>query len=273
MTKSQLKDFLLERYSDGSKHSVYQNIPSFIELKLKLNPKLDNLWRSDIPRWDLLQDFFSENEIQSVADVGANTGYFSFNFANTFPQLSVSAFELNPNHVDFIKKLSDYFEIRNVKGFCDKLTLENASAFPEHDLILYMNIAHHIGHDFNKEVSTKENIQQSIIDIVSQLSKKCKWLVYQMGYNWGGDKTKPIIDLNDDVKKYRWTKEIFDKSGFEIALTAIATRVGDSMEYCDLNIDVSDEALQEQLDELNVSNNSEFFRRPFFVLQSKETGV
>ena len=270
MTKTELKNFLLERYNDGSKHSIYQNIPSFIEAELQLNPKLDNLWRSDTPRWNLLKDFFRENPFSNVADVGANTGYFSFNFAREFPGSKVTALELNENHADFIKKLADYFEVRNVQSKCEKITLENVKNFPVHDVILYMNIAHHIGHDFNPEVSNKNTLDKDITSILSGLSKKCTWMVFQMGYNWGGNKQKPIIELNDDLKKFSWTKDIFDNSGFEVAQTSIATKVGEVMEYREIDIAVSDEQLQQQLNDLKVEENSEFFRRPFFILRSKK---
>lgn len=272
MTKTELKSFLLERYNDGSKHSIYQNIPSFIEAELQLNPKLDNLWRSDTPRWDCLKEFFKENPFSNVADVGANTGYFSFNFAKEFPVSKVTALELNENHADFIKKLADYFEVRNVHSKCAKITLENVKNFPVHDIILYMNIAHHIGHDFNPEVADKNTINKDIENILSGLSKKCTWMVFQMGYNWGGDKQKPIIDLNDDLKKIRWTKKLFDNSGFDVLRAYMATRNGEAMEYKSININEPDEKLQARLNELKIQQNSEFFRRPFFILRTQGRG-
>lgn len=272
-----LKTKLSKYYNDDSKHSRYQNIPDFVKEETGYEEELIPLWRSDIPRYHYLLEVLKELDFKTLADVGANTGYFSISLANKMPSKNITAVELNPNHLDFISIIQDHYKMANLSTANQALDIGNVDTFDQVDALLYFNVIHHAGSDYDAAVvPSLEVYEDYCIDFMHRLSKRVKYIFFQMGSNWGGNKKTPIIPLDDDAGKYLFIQRIMEKAGWNIERVAYA-KIADSKdryEYFEhdeefLNNLSNRTYLEKELDAEVLKTQSEFFRRPIFVCQSK----
>jgi hypothetical protein len=253
-------------YLDDSKHSHYQNVPEFLRDQIDISEYLTPTWRDDRCRLELISQYYSFNQIKTLSDIGANTGYFSLSLAKLHPGLQINAIEGNKNHVDFIRLVSEYAGIKNLKitqAFYD--TSMNRSAFAA-ELVLYFNVLHHLGADHQKEWINLANFESEAIKCLRVIAKNCKCMAFQMGFNWGGNKEFPIISLEDDNGKIRYLERIMTAAGFRIdafGLPLLNTKK-DGFFYVSYPFsEASSNAKYEKLlKHHNVVGISEFFRRP-----------
>src|SRR5690606_37727965 len=139
-------------YADSSKHSVYQNVPDFVSAELGYTEAIDEGWRGDRQRLAFLAECRTPADGETWLDFGANTGFFTLSLAHEFPQTAFLAVEANPNHARFIEKVANYFEMRNVEVIQQAVGLRELPALPGTDFMLHLNVLHHAGHDFDKEL-------------------------------------------------------------------------------------------------------------------------
>ncbi len=275
-----LRNELRQLYADGSKHSVYQNVPAFVSEALGYSEKIDELWRGDTARYQYLVSHLDWGG-QAVVDVGANTGFFALSLAHRHRDARVTAVEGNPNHASFIRRIAALFEMSNVAVRCAYADYAGSLLLPECDTMLLLNIVHHAGVDFDVGmVAEPPALADYAVEYLGRIKMRTRRVVFQMGYNWGGNKQKPIVPLAQDARKIVYTGRLFRACGWTIRSVAVAqpTEQPPYRAYDDLPRTVV-ETLNESRDEATclavvgdvlhgrLPELSEFYRRPLFVCE------
>lgn len=271
-------------YAGGNKHDNYQNLPAFVQDELGFNVVIDENWRGDTARYDFFLKELNFNPNETVIDVGANTGFFSLSLANKYPQTKFIAFELNNLHVNFIREIATYFKMANMTAERLSVDFEGVQKIVNCDCILHFNVLHHAGVDFDKGmIKDLDDYFEYAVKYLTVLSEKSNKMVFQMGYNWGGNKLQPIVALQDDVEKLLYSLRLFKTAGWEIKEIAHCNRINNILGYYKMPADILNGLLQstsnlskkptEDLVNYVASKNpaelSEFYRRPIFILETK----
>jgi SAM-dependent methyltransferase len=276
-----LREELEQLYFDSSKHAVYQSLPEFVEKALGLTIQLNHNWRSDKPRYDYLIQKISF-EGTRVVDIGANTGYFALCLAQAYGA-SVTAYEANPNHARIIARIAGEFDLPNVSVKAEGLGLDELDALAPCDVVLFSNVAHHAGHDFDRDkVPSREALKDHLVAYLTGLSTKAKFLFFQMGFNWGGNKQMPIVPVGDNAEKLRYAADAFERSGWSIRSAALGYKNGETISFVDVDWariveGVDERAPGDSLADLvrqgiSQEGMSEFYRRPLFICERKGRG-
>jgi len=212
-----LVERLRRLYHDQSKHSIYQSVPAFVARALGYQEEIHSLWRSDAPRYDYLAARLDLPAGASVADIGANTGFFTLNLAQARPGWRIAAYELNPRHAEFIRLTAEAFGLSGVEvrvQSCDLAGLERLSVF---DAVLLLNVVHHAGFDFDPTVPD-DNVAFTdyAVAYLRRLRAHGRRLVFQIGSNRGGDKSRPLFPRDDDRTRLAWTAQLLHAAGWRI---------------------------------------------------------
>ncbi len=276
-----LKDRLQALYHDDTKHANYQNIPAFVREAMGYSESIDEGWRGDSARYHLILDELRIGPNQVIGDVGANTGFFTLSLAHANPRARFVAYETNPNHVDFVRLIVDAFEMTNVSVLPTAIDLAGIDDLPQHDVLLHLNVLHHAGHDFDRAlVDSTQDFAGYAATYLSKLRHRTATLVFQMGSNWGGDKTTPIVPVRDDCGKIMLTQRLFAEAGWRVTSIAMATHQDDVVVYRRLPAELLEviernsaateiPRLTAFVDDLDLDRfPGEFYRRPIFFCQA-----
>lgn len=278
-------DRLKSLYAAGNKHDNYQNLPLFVQEQLGFNVQIDENWRGDTARFNFFQSEMNFKPGETVLDVGANTGFFTLSLAHRFPGSKFIACEMNPDHVAFIREIADHFNMKNVDAQVMSVDMKGIGEIPESDYMLHFNVLHHAGVDFDKGmVSDEKNFRSYAVNYLSALRKKTKNMVFQMGYNWGGNKLKHIIPLQEDITKHTFTIGLFHSSGWKVHDVALCSRKEGVLRYSKMPASILEHLTAaasgaEKINDQTISyiagmepeSLSEFYRRPVFIV-SEENG-
>lgn len=197
-----LKDELHRLYSDASKHSIYQNIPDFVSIELGYTEPIDEAWRGDRPRLAYLLSKRIPAPGEKWVDFGANTGFFTLSLARQYPKTTFIAVEANPNHVRFIDSVAHHFHLNNVETLHRAIGVSDLDNLPQCDFLLHLNVLHHAGHDFDINfVKNKHQFSQYAQVYLNRLHVRALGMLFQIGNNWGGDKSQPLVDMQDDARR------------------------------------------------------------------------
>jgi hypothetical protein len=238
-----------------SKHSQYQALPD------SLKPVLEGAGVEAKGRYEneRLRYILGRIDIKgrSVADIGGNTGFFTFESAGAGAR-SVHYYDGNREHADFVKLAVAHL------GLKDKITVSNEyldfekAGAEKYSVMLLLNVLHHVGDDFGDRAMTMENAKRSIIEKLNRLRDSADVLVFQLGFNWKGDVRRCLFE--DGTKKEMMDFIRYGTAGcWEILYTGIAVKKGGAVEYEDLN-------------EANIARDNsmgEFLNRPLFIMRSK----
>jgi SAM-dependent methyltransferase len=171
-----------------SKHSQYQEIHSSLNniISEKAGQK-----RKEKLRADYFQKIVNFND-KTVLDIGANSGFFVFSSIESGAR-KVTAYEPNSNHADFIlqarelTKKSEKIEVIN--NYFD-FSQEAEIVF---DIILCLNVLHHIGDDYGDKSISQENAKNAISNQIKKLATFGDYCFFQLGFNWKGDIAQPLF--------------------------------------------------------------------------------
>ena len=271
-----LKDELRRLYSARSKHSAYQNIPDFVSEALGYSEQIDEGWRGDRPRLEWILDKRTPGNGERWVDFGANTGFFTLSLARQYPQAEFVAVEANPDHAQFIARIADCFELQNVNVIDRAIGLDDLATLPRCDLLLHLNVLHHAGHDFDQQkVRSTDQFPGYARRYLSALKGSADAIVFQIGSNWGGDKTLPLVPADDDIQKLRVFSEWLHAAGWNQVSTACARHL-DRICYDDIaqavvaalssGEQLGDARLAQALSAFDLASfPGEFYRRPLFL--------
>jgi len=250
------KDELIRFYSNRSKHSNYQVLPRSLKALIGEN-EVQTKSRSEAERLRYILDKVDVKG-KTVLDIGANTGYFSFELLDA-GAARVTCYEGNKEHAEFLMLAAKAIGRQDDMRVYDEYYLFDNE--DEYDVILLLNILHHFGDDYGDQSVAKEKAMSEMLDQLNKLSRNSRTVIFQLGFNWHGDPGKPLF--KDGTKQ-----EVIDfiklgvNDSFDVASIGIAVRRGDSIEYEDLNDD-------------NIKRDDslgEFLNRPIFILKSKRYG-
>ncbi len=215
-------------YFDGSKHASYQNVPTFVEEALGFQVSIDEGWRSDKPRYRYLLEHCPLRPGEHVVDIGANTGYFSLSLAQRFTNCQFTAYELHPQHVEFMRLVRCAFQLYNLDIDPKPVEVEDAHQLPRYDLVLFMNVLHHLGCDFDVDVGrNNDNFRHTAVTLLSGLRQAGNRMLFQMGTNRGGDKSNPIVDARDEPRKLAFLTGLLQTAGWTVDHIAFAQQLPD----------------------------------------------
>ena len=245
---------LKKLYTTSSKHSNYQMLSTRVR-ELIGAEDLNINSRYEKERLDYIASNVEING-KHVLDIGGNTGYFTFEVID-FGAKEVNYYEGNKVHADFVKKVVDLTDLNNKVKVSEEYYLFDKYE-QRYDVALLLNVIHHLGDDFGNEddVSAAKIL---MLKSINQMSAVSKYLVFQMGYNWCGDRTKCLFENGTK-------REMIDfivngtKEEWEVVKIGIAVGTKENIHYEDLN-------------DINIKREDsvgEFLNRPIFIMRSKK---
>ena len=253
----QLKSFLALK----AKHSQYQKLPKIAEQYSVTQDYGSNyINRYEQERLNAICRAIDFSKVKKVLDIGGNTGYFSFELASRYPELSSLVVEGNEDHVGFIRLLAKIsgLKVRAVNRYFEFNSI-NSNLFPA-DVTLLFNVIHHLGDDFGDKNLTVEDAKLRMLDCINYLSGNTNLLVLQFGYCWKGTRDYGLF-------KNGTKKEMIDfiKSGTEGYWDIVGIYVAEK------DVELED-ITYSKLNDKNIKRDDsigEFCNRPIFILRSK----
>jgi hypothetical protein len=246
---------LTELYHKTSKHSNYQTLaPALASLLNTQSFQIKS--RHEEARWSYIQqhvDFLGK----TIADIGGNTGFFSFRSLDEGARL-VDYYEGNAAHAVFVElaaQLPQYQYLVNINSHYIDLEREQLTQMV--DILLLLNVLHHIGDDYGDQIFNPEKALDHIKKVLCQLVYHTDYLVFQLGFNWKGDIKHPLFLNGTKSELIAFIKEATNGI-WNIEKIGVAVKKNNVVEYRDLN--KSNITRQDEL--------GEFLNRPLFILRS-----
>lgn len=251
-----LKDELIKDYSNRSKHSNYQVLPTRLK-GLIGNDEIETRTRHERERLDYMKKHV-DFEGKTVLDIGGNTGYFSFEIIDCGAK-SAHLYEGNKEHADFARKAAETLKVDNLHVTNGYYTFSDEVA-ERYDVVLLLNVLHHIGDDYGDAASI-DVAKELILEQLNGIAEYADMVIFQLGFNWHGNSRTPLFDGGTK-------KEVIDylQNGvagtWDIQNIGIPQNTNNGLEYAELNNQniVRDDSL------------GEFLNRPLFIMRSRKTG-
>lgn len=250
-------------YEKNSKHSQYQSLPRSLR---KMFPDIAVATKWEQERMEYISRVLDITD-KKLLDIGGNTGYFSFEAIERGAE-SVDYYDGNQIHADFVKLAAEVLKIQNLnvcpkyylfseESLLKKVSSEKFSVSQKkYDITFCLNVVHHFGDDYG-EASDINVAKKKMLTCINSLSKVSTWLVFQMGFNWCGNREKPLFPngLKDEMKQFVGQGT---KGNFNIVKIGVPVRRGDVIVYEDENTEnrVRDDLL------------GEFLNRPLFIMKA-----
>lgn len=250
-----IKQDLIKKYSEFSKHSHYQILPNSLKRIIGVHG-VNIKTRFEKKRLDYILKKINI-ERKSILDIGGNIGYFTFEFIEKKAK-KVHYYEGNKNHSDFVKLAASALGIDNSIKITNNYFSFSKKEKKEFDVILLLNVLHHVGDDYGNKIKTIGEAKAKILSELNSLEFFSEYLIFQMGFNWKGK--KDLCFFENGTKK-----ELIDfvrkgiKKNWDIVSIGIAQNGNNFIEYVDLNSQ-------------NIERNDdlgEFLNRPIFIFKSK----
>jgi SAM-dependent methyltransferase len=246
-----LKEILLET-TRTKKHLAYQilsrNLTNLIDMEgIELHPKFEE---------ERLNYILQKIDIsgKSILDIGCNTGYFLFELVERGARF-VTGYEGGKYHSEFCKEAISFLEINNAQIINEYYKFQGVKDY--FDIVLLLNVLHHVGDDYGDIGLSKENAKRTMIDQLNSLSKNTNIVAFQLGFNWKGDITKCLFENGTKGEMIDYITN-GTKNCYDIISIGVAQKMNDTVYYEDLN-------------EMNVGRDDslgEFLNRPLFILKS-----
>ena len=246
---------LRELYMKESKHSNYQILPSILKELLK-EDELKIQSRYEQERFCYIsQNLDIKNKV--ILDIGGNTGFFTFEAYSSGAKM-VNYYEGNIEHAQFVQKAVEILKLKN-----------KIDVWPEYyifgqdqtkcDVVFLLNVVHHLGDDFDKEENNIWDVKERMLLCINSLAEKARVMVFQMGFNWKGDRNNCLFRNGTKEEMEKFLLEGTSKY-WNIKKIGIAIRNNGGIKYVDMDMknNVRDDSL------------GEFLNRPIFIMESKK---
>ena len=254
MTHSTQK--LIKLYNKTSKHSNYQLLyPGLAEIVHQENLSIKS--RFEPERLVYLVKNVDFRGL-SVADIGGNTGYFSFAALDHGAE-HVDYFEGNPEHAQFVESAAEALP------WADKVTVHSLYIDLAHeklntptDIVFLLNVLHHVGDDYGSKDFNRLDALAHIAACLKNMARQARIMIFQLGFNWKGDKYLPLFDHGTKSEMIDFVQAAC-KEDWDVQKIGIAQRDAASIVYRDVN-------------SKNIARDDklgEFLNRPIFVLTSR----
>lgn len=183
---------MIQKKDDGSlqalldalgKHTGYQQLPRMLEPLLRLAPGRVQS-RHEEARMAYIAGHI-EFTGKRVLDIGANSGYFSFE-ALEAGAAAITVYEGWTPHARFVKAASEAL------GIHDRVDVHNQYFDFQHpegawDICFLLNVLHHLGDDFGSSALSMMQARDEMLAAINRMSHHAKTLVLQLGFCWKGN--------------------------------------------------------------------------------------
>ena len=271
-----LKTKLAGLYHDQTKHYRYQNIPRFVYEALNYSESIDENWRGDSARYRYLLKQLPSSPESVFGDIGANTGFFALSLAHMMKGSRFYAYEMNKKHTRFMELIKEHFRMENIRVMPQRVDLFGIEQLPIHHVLINFNVLHHAGVDFDRKfISDESNFTDYAQIYLSKLKSKTSMMYFQMGYNWGGNKKKPIVPVDQQESMVRYEVDIFKKCGWEIIHVALFNNK--DKQYHNLSPSAIEAVCTKKngglgkiIESFRMSQASEFYKRPLMLVRNPD---
>lgn len=250
---------LINLYTRTSKHSHYQVLASPLR-EFMSNHVLDIRSRYEQERLDYIVRYLKCTDV-SLADIGGNTGYFALEFIHRGAK-SALFIEGNKAHSNFVN------EAAIVLGWQDRvmvhpyyMTFDDDLSLIDVDITLLLNVLHHVGDDYGNQTQSIDTAKKNMMDSLFRLSQRTQFLVFQLGFNWKGNRELPLFEQGTKSELIEFIKSV-TRDIWSIEHIGIAEKSSSRIVYNDLN----SQNIRRQ------DSLGEFLNRPLFIMRSKLYG-
>lgn len=243
----------LERlYANKSRHSQYQILASNIEHLVPYKKPEKSKYEKE--RLDYILKNV-ELKDKKILDIGGNTGYFTFESCKKNPK-SIDYFEGNTEHAEFVKLASEIVGLSNIINVSSEYFLFGKQT-KVWDVVFFLNVIHHIGFDFEKDV-TGMTVREKMLEHINSMAEYSKVMVFQMGFNWYGNTQKCLFEYGTKEEMEEYLQE-GTKDKWEIVYIGIPVKKDNQFIY------------ENRTEENNVriDEYGEFLNRPLFIMKSR----
>jgi hypothetical protein len=250
-----IDDQLLALYQATSKHSNYQILPNALKAML---PASSLATKSRYER-ERLEYIASRLDLIDccIADIGGNTGYFSFELL-AHGASAVTHIEGNTAHHQFVLKAAAKLGLEG-RLQCENRYIDfDKPNLAPHETVFLLNVLHHVGDDYGDPTTRIETVQSKIKAALRKLAPTARHLVLQLGFNWKGDPNLPIFASGTKAEVINLVRELEDV--YLVQAIGIAGQNEDGL------------VVYRDLDALNITRDDrlgEFLNRPLFILRSR----
>ncbi|MGC3983327.1 MAG: class I SAM-dependent methyltransferase [Pseudorhodoferax sp.] len=271
------QDSLLDLWHSTGKHGVYQQLPAFLVRDFGVTAPVDERWRGDRTRLDYLRTRIDFHGLR-VVDIGANTGFFSLTLAHD-DAAQVTAVEPDPANSAFLRAVAQHYGLGQMQTSSTPVTLDTVAALPASDLVLLLNVLHHAGDDFDRRhVPEPGALAAYMTEYLSRLARTTERMVFQLGYNWCGNKATPVFPgVREPYAMLDYLEPVMQGAGWVIESAALRFDVDDPR-MVEISPDPRRPALQTPSEELlaqpgvqellgarALTRVSEFYARPLLI--------
>lgn len=245
-----------ELYTISTKHSHYQIMPTFLQGVLDSAALNKRYSRYERERMEFFKEHISFNG-KRVLDIGANTGFFSFEALDSGAS-EVVALEGNHAHAEFIRVAAEIYHKR-VQVIEDYLPFNGPLIGGNYDVVLLLNVLHHVGDDFGERPIDVEHAKARIIANLNYFADKTAFMIFQIGFSWMTDYSKPLFANGTKSEMIEMICR-----GIEGVWDIVAIGIAE--------VDVDGNTRYRERTDANVPRNNdigEFRNRPLFILRSK----
>ena len=245
---------LIWLYCEEGKHTQYQILPR--KLQKYFGDCIETHSRYEAERLTYITNKVDVNN-KIILDIGGNTGFFSFELLSLGAK-SIDYYEGNKTHAKFTrmasKVLKEEDRITVTDEYYDFLEGNNK----KYDIILLLNVLHHVGDDYGDNTLSLENAKREIIRSLQKIATQATFLVFQLGFNWKGNRDLCLFENGTKKEMLEFIQSGVD-GYWDVINIGIPVKDSDKIIYADL-------------DENNISRNDElgeFLNRPLIIMKSR----
>src|SRR5690606_22007330 len=246
-----LRDILLNQ-AQNEKHRGYHILPErFLQALAGSHENTYTFYERERFRY-----FCQHVDFQgkSVIDIGCNIGYFLFSALDRGAS-RVTGYEGKASCGAFLHAAIEAAAAGDRFSFFDEYYRFNTPAEP-HDIGILLNVLHHLGDDYGN-ATDMASARQQMLQQLNGLSASVSTLIFQMGFNWKGDRNACLFDRGTKAEMIDFV-QTGTRGRWAVRSIGIAQRDAGGVQY-------------RPVDESNIARDDslgEFLNRPIFILDS-----